>query len=238
MKINRYTQWFSLILAVGILTFLVGGSSVLPGAVVHADSCSSNFSSSCTIGPNLELLSVTGALYSGSGPCTEGAGGSSTFVDSATNPGIDTTDNPVICATPTSANASQTGTIVVEALNGYEFDDFSFSVGCGVTGNNSLTFSGTASSGGTSVPFSQSCMTEQTVGATSTLSGEDTFTPVTTLTLTTTLTDTATPGGTTSLSFADDNFSLVTTPEPSSSTLLFIGLVGLFGVARKRLLRS
>jgi hypothetical protein len=176
---------------------------------------------------------VTGALYSGTGPCL---GGTTVYDTSATNPGLGTTGIPTPCNTPTSTNGTQSGTLVLEALNGYLIDDFSFSVACGVTGNNSLTFSGTFVAGGTTTPFSTSCPTETTVGATATISGESTFpAPVSMLTLNSTLTDIASAGGSSSLSAAIDNFSLVT-PEPGSLALLCVGLAGLAGITRKRLL--
>lgn len=222
----KFGPCFAVILAFAIVAFLVVGSGALPTAVVHAGPllpCTTS-PAPCTIGPNLELINVTGALFSGTGPCT---GGTETFDTSATDPGFSFTDIPTPCA---GFSSTQSGTVSVSALSGYQIEDFTGADTCGVTGGDSLTFS--------ALSIVLTCPSETTVGATGTVSGNATFTPVTSLAETVTLSNTFTSGGSSSLSTAALNWSLLApVPEPSSFTLLFAGLIGFACISRRRLLR-
>jgi hypothetical protein len=203
----RFGKWLSLVLALGTLGFLAAASGVVPSAVVHADQL---------IGTNLDLVSVAGAVFSGTGPCTEGAGGSSTLNPSATDPGISIIDSPALCA---SFSSTQSGTISVTALNGYEIEDISASLTCGVTGNNSLSVSFDA--------ITLACPTQATPGF---VSGDAKLAPTTSLTDTFTFSNLSTAGGSSSISDVTFNWSLVAAPEPSSLLLLSVGLIGLVGL--------
>lgn len=207
----KYRLRFSVVLAFGVAAFLIMAGGAIPGAIVHAD----------TLGPNLEVVSITGDLFSGTGPCL---GGTSTVDTSATNPGISFTGIPTPCA---GFSSTQSATISLAALNGYEIEDISASATCGVTGGDTLTL--------TFSSLVLTCPTETTVGTTSTLPTLDvTFAPTTSLDEIITLSNTFTPGGSSSLSAFSFNVSLVATPEPNTLTLMLIGL-GLAFLMRKRI---
>jgi hypothetical protein len=226
----KHRSWFglcfSLALALGIIGFLVAASGTLPNAVAYAGpllACSTTNGPPCLLGPNLELVSETGPLFSGSGACV---GGTSTFTLDPTNPGFGVTGIPTPCS---GFSITQSGTISATALNGFAINAFTGSVNCGVTGGDSLSFLTNS--------ISAICPTETTVGATGTVPSGATFSPVTSLDLNVTLANTFVTGGSSSLSSSSSFYSLVQTPEPSSLLLLLVGLCGL-GIIKFKMPKS
>ena len=141
------------------------------------------------LGPNLEVVGLTGTLFSGTGPCV---GGTSSFVASPTSPGFSATGIPTPCA---EFSSTQSETFSVAAINGYEIHGISLSGTCGVTGSNSLTFSASSS---TVNSVTATCPEESSVGATAAVSNQLAFTPATNLTATISSSNTSTVGGSSS----------------------------------------
>jgi PEP-CTERM motif len=213
-----------------VTAFLVAGTGLLPGAAVYADSVP---------GPTLEVVSApTGDLFSqhGGGGC--GSFGQNmntvTFDTSATNPGVTITRSiPCSISFAAAPPVSQSGSVELAALNGYQIEDISGGFLCGVTGGSSLSISFNS--------LVLTCPQEQNVGDVGPATGPSdiTFAPVSTLTDTVTLSGTALGPGSFTFTSISENFSLLaptSVPEPNTLSLLFSGLVGLAGLMRKRLL--
>ena len=196
-------------LAFGIIVFMAGASSMLPGGVVHADTF---------LGPNLDITNVTGPLTTGTFACV---GGTDTINPSPTSPSLTTTGiNP--CSNTT---ISQSETISLVTLNGYGLQSITGSLTCNVTGSDSLILT-------SSLGITLTCPKQATPG---TVSATFTFpTPVTSDTFSITLSNTFVSGGSSTLSATGDAFQLVPTPEPSTALLLTCGLLALSAFAYRR----
>ena len=207
--------YLRLLLGLMLLVFLAAGGGAGSSSVAHAQgvpACGAAGTTPCMLGPNLEVISLTGTLFSGTGPCV---GGTSSFVASPTSPGFSATGIPTPCA---AFSSTQSETFSLVAMNGYEIDGISVSGTCGVTGNNSLTLSASSSPVNS---VTVTCPEESSVGATATVSNQLAFTPATNLTATITASNTSTVGGSSSLSALSWYFLLsqaigtCTTPNPN-----------------------
>ena len=209
--------------AITVVALLVVGSGmVLPSAVVYADStCSDSSGFPCTLGPNLELTSVS----KGNGLGCGGSGATIAADTSATDPGFTITGNTV-CTKMNTGSAPETVTstltLALSTLNGFSIGDISGSITCGVTAGSSVTVSIDG--------FTVHCPTEM-AGSTGTVSlADQTITPTTSLSDVITISESIAPGGSASVSAGSENFSLLaptTAPEPGSLSMLLFGLVGL-----------
>lgn len=206
-------RWVSFLVTFAILAFMVAASGSLPGSAAYATpltSCSTS-SAPCLIGPNLEIVSLTGTLSEGLFACV---GGTTTFNSSPTNPSYSTTGIPT--CNPMSSSASEA--VTFQALNGFLIDEVSGFYDCGVTGLDSLTIV-TSFSGSTT---SFSCPT----GSASMVPFDFKFAPVSSLSGTVTITNEFFLGGSSILAATQTNFSLVT-PESGAFGLLLSGAAAL-----------
>src|SRR5712692_5081538 len=177
-------------LALGIAAWMLPGTV----RVAHADAnppCSASSTTlPCTVGGTLEVLSLSGSLFTagggGGGGCG-GGGATATIINDPLDPGFTLTgNNPcTFAASGTPVTFSRSEDIGLATVSGLAtIEDISASITCGASGNATLSLTFSTPGGGSVV---LNCPHKASAGAVGTVSGHATFTPVSSFTDTITL---------------------------------------------------